>query len=110
VFHGSAYPQPTYLFELKTLAEQLHKSTDARITATLGLDQGLKTHHNYEAWYRLFLFVEWRTSDATAPFARDWPADHLRSMAAEDAPGEAHYAAETAGINLLDYQTASPDW
>jgi hypothetical protein len=110
VFHGSTYPQPTYLFELKTVAEQLHRATDLRIAATLGLDQGAKTHHNYEAWYRLFLFVEWRITDAAAPFAADWPAGHLSSMAAEDAPGEAYCAAEKAGINLLDYQTASPDW
>jgi hypothetical protein len=110
VFHGRSYPEPAYLFELHALATQLHKATDKKIVTTLGLEEGERTHHNYETWYRHFLFIEWNTHDPAAQYATDWPADHLRQMVAEPAPGAAHDAAAEAEINLLDYQSESPSW
>lgn len=110
VFHGTKYPEPKHLVELNRISGLLHKATDKQIATMVGPVERERPHHNYETLYRHFIFIEWTTQDRAAPFAGDWPAEHLARMAAESWPGAAHEEASAAGVRLLNYQTESSAW
>lgn len=110
VFHGRRYPEPKYLVELNSISEKVHAAMDKQAARLLGLQVDNRPHHRYETFYRHFLFIEWRTASLAEPFAPDWPESHLVAMAAEESPGEAHYAASAAGITFLNYEQDSADW
>jgi hypothetical protein len=105
VFHGRHYPDPTYLNELLTHSKRPHKAVDSHIDETLGLGNRVRPHQGYEAWSRLFIFVEWTTQHPADQFAIDWPAMCLAKMAEEgDANNQALQAAIADGITLLNHR------
>lgn len=109
VFHGRNYPQPGYLMELFTIAGSLRKAAEKVIAETAGIPEG-RPHHRYEELFRVFLFVEWNTSDPAKKFADDWPKAALVERTAKAELNRVFAEAPPANVTFLDYATQSPAW
>jgi len=108
VFHGQKYPEPEYLAELASLTSLLSKAASEQIIKLFRLTQRETPRLRCDEENLMCLFIQWRTGDARLRYAADWPERVLQQIAMEDPEGIA--AASREGIDLLNYNTDSPEW
>jgi hypothetical protein len=108
VFHGQKYPEPEYLAELASLTRLLSKATSEQIIKLFQLAHRETPRLRCDEENLIYLFIQWRPGDARARYAADWPERVLQQIAREEPEGIR--AANRKGIDLLNYNTESPDW
>jgi hypothetical protein len=109
VFHGKQYPEPAYLSELFEISQSVRKASDKQIARLAGVT-GNNPNHRYEELFRIFFFVEWKTSDPTRAFASDWPEGELEQRVDAVELNRVLAGAPPASFRLLDYSAASTTW
>jgi hypothetical protein len=108
VFHGQKYPEPEYLAELASITSLLSKATSEHIIKLFRLTRRETPRLRCEEESLMYLFIQWRTGDASACYAADWPGRILQQISREEPEGIA--VANREGVDLLNYNTESPDW
>lgn len=108
VFHGQKYPEPEYLAELASLTGMLSRATRDQIVRVFRLPRRETPRLRCEEENLMFLFIQWKTGNANAHYAADCPERVLQQIARKEPEGIA--AASREGIDLLNYNTDSPEW
>jgi len=107
VFHGRSYPSPAYLTGLVPISESLRKAAEKQIAQIAGIPPE-RPYHRYEDLFRVFLFVEWNTSDSKQRFASDWPKTALIRRTANAELNKVFMEAVPDSLTFPDYiQSAS---
>jgi hypothetical protein len=109
VFHGRSYPEPAYLSEVYAISESVRKAAEKQI-ANLAAVAEVRPHYRYDQLFRVFHFVEWKTTDSNQAFASDWPEAVLIERTRMAELGRVFSGAPPANVTFLDYASQSPGW
>jgi hypothetical protein len=86
VFHGSKYPEPEFLQELRELTPQLQKIIAAEIAAAYGLSKVPGGADQPSVFY-YNTFFSWETAHPEESFAEDWPRTVIERIVDQAEPG-----------------------
>lgn len=106
VFHGSKYPDPQFLSELRGYTEQIVPAVGHEIGRHLNFEY--RKPVPMEQVYNVNLFFEWQTNTPVAEFAEDWPREELQQLVQGAEPGKVGFRPVNR-LNLLNY-AENQDW